>query len=104
MRYVPVVGASFCSAQPEVSGSSPVSGRQGVFPPHRRADETPFLSWLEFEMLLRRLEERVENPGSISFKRQYAKEEPKEYQVSIRSHYRYRDFSILNATATLKNK
>lgn len=55
------------------------------------------LSWIEFEMLLRRLESRVPNPKTIQMKRQYMKEPEKDHHVSVRSHYRYRDYSILNA-------
>lgn len=71
-----------------------------------------FLSWLEFELILRRLEEEQSSnsggsgtegestPKGIYFKREYVKEELyNEHPVvsSVRSHYRYRDFSSLNA-------
>lgn len=59
-----------------------------------------FLSWLEFELVLRRLEARTSDSRTIQFKRQYVKEQEREHHVSVRSHYRYRDFSILNAYCT----
>ena len=55
-----------------------------------------FLSWIEFELLLRRLEEQVQEPKRIEVKRDYIKEKETTYQASVRSHYRYKDFSILN--------
>lgn len=56
-----------------------------------------FLSWIEFELLLRRLEEQVEKPKSIQIKRDYMQEKEVSYHASVRSHYRYKDFTILNA-------
>ncbi len=59
-----------------------------------------FLSWVEFDLVLRRLEARTSEPHTIQCKRHHIHEQEKEHQVSVRSHYRYRDYSILNAYLT----
>ena len=60
-------------------------------------NETIFLSWLEFEKVLRRIESLTPNPHIITFKRDYVAEQEREHYVSVRSHYRYKDYSILQA-------
>ena len=63
-------------------------------------EPTTFLSWIEFELVLRRLEGRTSEPKVVQFKRQYLSNTEKEHHVSVRSHYRYRDYTILNAYLT----
>ncbi len=65
-------------------------------------DET-FLSWFEFEIVLRRLEARTGAPKLIQFQRNNANTPTeKEHHASARSHYRYKDFSILSARCVVE--
>lgn len=62
-------------------------------------DDT-FLSWIEFETVLRRLETRTSQPTIITFRREHFNEPPREHQVSVRSHFRYKDYTTLHAYCT----
>jgi hypothetical protein len=59
-----------------------------------------FLSWVELELIFRRLEIITPLPKEIKLERRNIDDKTKTYNVSVRSHYRYKDFSILNAVCT----
>lgn len=60
--------------------------------------ETVFLSWAELELLFRRLEEgKLSEYPCIQIERKHILP-TQERTVAVRTHYRYRDYSILSAS------
>jgi hypothetical protein len=55
------------------------------------------VSWIELSKLLKKIEDNVINPKKIVIRKQHLREDKREYDYSIRTHYRYGDFSVLTA-------
>ena len=58
-------------------------------------------SWIELQRLLKKVEDEME-PGIIQIKRQHLRDDKREYDFNVRTHYRYKDLSILTASVAGK--
>lgn len=67
-------------------------------------EDITFLSWVELETVLRRLEARTPCPDTIIFKREHFTNPEKEHRVSVRSHFRYKDYTTLHAYCTTEEE
>lgn len=55
------------------------------------------VSWIELQRLLQKVENEME-PGIIQIKRQHQRDDKRQYDFNVRTHYRYKDLSILTAS------
>ena len=57
------------------------------------------ISWIELSKLLDKIEKETE-PQTIIVKRQHLRDDRNGYDFSLRTHFRYGDYSILTASVT----